>query len=62
MMLSIEDTLSAPCSTDPVGITQCVRSAGMLLEAGGFLAPGTKETGLFREPEETDGAGEHEEA
>ena len=36
-----------------------VRSAGMLLEAGGFLSPGTQETGLF-DVEGTDGSDERE--
>lgn len=40
--------------------TQRVRAVGMPLEGGGFLSPRTKETGLFREPEETDGADEQE--
>jgi hypothetical protein len=39
-------------------ITQRVRAASMLLEAGGFLASGDKETGIFRDPAATDGAGE----
>ena len=43
-------------------ITQRVRAASTLLEAGGFLSSEPKETGLFREPEGTDGAGEREEA
>ena len=41
-------------------ITQRVRAASTLLEAGGFLSPEAKETGLFREPEGTDGADERE--
>ena len=43
-------------------ITQRVRAASTLLEAGGFLSSEAKETGLFREPEGTDGADEREEA
>ena len=42
--------------------TQRVRAASTLLDAGGFLSSVTKETGLFREPEEADGADEREEA
>ena len=41
-------------------ITQRVRAASTLLEAGGFLSSETKETGLFREPEGTDSADERE--
>src|SRR5262245_66567602 len=37
-------------------ITQRVRAASTLLEAGGFLSSEAKETGLFREAEESDGA------
>ena len=33
--------------------TQRVRAASTLLEAGGFLSSEAKETGIFREPEET---------
>jgi hypothetical protein len=36
-------------------ITQRVRAASTLLEAGGFLSSEAKETGIFREPEETNG-------
>jgi hypothetical protein len=36
-------------------ITQRVRAASTLLEAGGFLSSEAKETGIFREPEEADG-------
>jgi hypothetical protein len=39
---------------------QRVRSAGMLLEAGGFLWPGTKETALFHEPEGSNGGDDRE--
>ena len=41
-------------------VTQRVRAASTLLEAGGFLSSETKETGLFREPEGTDSADERE--
>ena len=41
-------------------ITQRVRAASTLLEAGGFLSSEAKETGIFREPEETDGVDERE--
>jgi hypothetical protein len=41
-------------------VTQRVRAASTLLDAGGFLSSETKETGLFREPERTDGANERE--
>ena len=41
-------------------ITQRVRAASTLLEAGGFLSSEAKETGIFREPEGTDGADERE--
>ena len=41
-------------------ITQRVRAASTLLEAGGFLSSEAKETGLFRELEGTDGADERE--
>lgn len=37
-------------------ITQRVRASTVLLEAGGFLSSETKETGLFREAEGSDGA------
>ncbi len=40
--------------------TQRVRAASTLLEAGGFLSSEAKETGIFRELEETDGADERE--
>jgi hypothetical protein len=40
--------------------TQRVRAASTLLEVGEFLSSEAKETGLFREPEETDGADERE--
>jgi hypothetical protein len=43
-------------------ITQRVRAASTLLEAGGFLSSEAKETGIFREPEGTDSADEREEA
>ena len=43
-------------------ITQRVRAASTLLEVGEFLSSEAKETGLFREPEGTDGADEREEA
>ena len=36
--------------------TQRVRAASTLLEVGEFLSSETKETGLFREAEESDGA------
>src|SRR5262245_14041184 len=41
-------------------ITQRVRAASTLLEAGGFLSSEPKETGIFREPEGTGGADERE--
>src|SRR5215472_18623955 len=41
-------------------VTQRVRAASTLLEVGEFLSSEAKETGLFREPEATDG--EREEA
>jgi hypothetical protein len=41
-------------------ITQRVRAASTLLEAGGFLSSEAKETGIFREPEGTDGVDERE--
>ena len=41
-------------------ITQRVRAASTLLEAGGFLSSEAKETGLFREAEEADGAAERD--
>ena len=41
-------------------VTQRVRAASTLLEAGGFLSSEAKETGIFREPEGTDGADERE--
>ena len=41
-------------------VTQRVRAASTLLDAGGFLSSEPKETGLFREPERTDGADERE--
>jgi hypothetical protein len=41
-------------------ITQRVRAASTLLEAGGFLSSETKETGIFREPEGTDGHDDRE--
>ena len=41
-------------------VTQRVRAASTLLEAGGFLSSEAKETGIFREPEEIDGADERE--
>ena len=41
-------------------VTQRVRAASTLLEAGGFLSSEAKETGIFREPEETDGVDERE--
>src|SRR5215831_13471297 len=41
-------------------ITQRVRAASTLLEAGGFLSSEAKETGLFREPDGTDGTDERE--
>jgi hypothetical protein len=34
-------------------ITQRARAASTLMEAGGFLSSETKETGLFRETEES---------
>ena len=40
--------------------TQRVRAASTLLEVGEFLSSEAKETGLFREPEGTDGANERE--
>ena len=40
-------------------ITQRVRAASTLLEAGGFLSSEAKETGMFRE-EGTDGTNERE--
>ena len=43
-------------------VTQRVRAASTLLEVGEFLLSEAKETGLFREPEGTDAAGEREEA
>jgi hypothetical protein len=43
-------------------VTQRVRAASTLLEVGEFLSSEAKETGLFREPEGTDGADEREEA
>ena len=43
-----------------VSVTQRVRAASTLLEAGGFLSSEAKETGIFREPEEIDGADERE--
>jgi hypothetical protein len=39
-------------------VTQRVRAASLLLDAGGFLASEAKEAGIFRDPAETDGAGE----
>jgi hypothetical protein len=41
-------------------ITQRVRAASTLLEAGGFLSSEAKETGLFREAEELDGTAARE--
>jgi hypothetical protein len=41
-------------------VPQRVRAACAVLEVGGFLSPETRSTGAFREPERTDGAGEHE--
>jgi len=41
-------------------ITQRVRAASTLLEAGGFLSSETKETGIFREPEGTHSVDERE--
>jgi hypothetical protein len=41
-------------------VTQRVRAASTLLEAGGFLSSEAKETGIFREPEETDGVDQRE--
>ena len=41
-------------------ITQRVRAASTLLEAGGFLSSEAKETGIFREPEGIDSADERE--
>jgi hypothetical protein len=43
-------------------VTQRVRAASVLLEVGEFTSSEAKETGLFREPERTDGADEREEA
>jgi hypothetical protein len=43
-------------------VTQRVRAASVLLEVGEFLSTEAKETGLFREPEGTDGLDEREEA
>ena len=43
-------------------ITQRVRAASTLLEAGGFLSSEAKETGLFRKPEETCDSDAREEA
>ena len=43
-------------------VTQRVRAASTLLEVGEFLSSEAKETGLFREPEGTDGPDEREEA
>jgi hypothetical protein len=39
-------------------VTQRVRAASTLLEAGGFLSSEAKETGIFRDPEGTDGVDE----
>jgi hypothetical protein len=41
-------------------VTQRVRAASTLLEAGGFLSSEAKETGIFRKPEGTDGADERD--
>jgi hypothetical protein len=41
-------------------VTQRVRAASTLLEAGGFLSSEAKETGIFPEPERTDGSDERE--
>jgi hypothetical protein len=43
-------------------VPQRVRAANTLMDAGGYLSSATKETGLFREPEEADGAHGREEA
>jgi hypothetical protein len=42
-------------------VTQRVRAASVLLEVGEFLSTEAKETGLFRETEETEAAAEREE-
>jgi hypothetical protein len=41
-------------------ISQRLRAASTLLEAGGFLALEAKETGIFRDPVESDGANRRE--
>ena len=43
-------------------VSQRVRAASVLLDVGGFTTSEPKETGLFREPEETDAVDEREEA
>ena len=43
-------------------VPQRVRAANTLMDAGGYLSSATKETGLFREPEECAGADQREEA
>jgi hypothetical protein len=43
-------------------VPQRVRAANTLMDAGGYLSSATKETGLFRELEESDGSGAREEA